>query len=201
VAAVKAALLSLGVNLAGPCGAAQITLRVGWQLRGEGWGPIASDGNGCTVGGVHYRSDALMKPDGTTIDLLGKSESDEGDTSNPAAYNIPQWRVTGSQPSSNWRPPFDLGSPAPVPVPVPTPIPVPVPIPSPVPVGTWEQQALMRIEMKVDAAETARKTDHITVIAAVNSPGWFERIVKHPIFVAGSAALTTWITKKLVDKK
>src|SRR6185436_18169417 len=38
VQAVKADLVARGVNISGPCGAFQITGRVAWILRNEGWG-------------------------------------------------------------------------------------------------------------------------------------------------------------------
>ena len=129
VAAVKNDLLARGVDLAGPCGAFKITSRVAWQLRAEGWGLIHSGGNGCETHGDKFRADTIMLHDGSVIDILLRSESDNGDTSNPANYNIPQWQPTGGQDPGNWRAPFDPGD-SPVPIP-PGPIPVPVPVPGP----------------------------------------------------------------------
>lgn len=120
VIAVKAQLEAAGVNLQGPCGAFEITGRVAWQLRAEGWGLVAKNPgqNGCTrpETGERYSVDALMLPDGTTIDCLINAETD----------NIPAWQVTGSAPVTSWRAPFDLGTVTPGPVP-PPPIPTPDP--------------------------------------------------------------------------
>lgn len=130
VVAVKAQLLALGQDLAGPCGAFKITCRVAWQLRGEGWGLIHSGGNGCETRGDKFRADTIMQRDGTVIDILNRSESNEGDTSDPAAYNIPTWSPTGPQSPFNFREPFDPGD-SPIPTPVPVPVPTPTPAPGP----------------------------------------------------------------------
>ena len=122
VAVVKAQLVAAGVSIAGPCGAFQITGRVAWQLRAEGWGLIAkSPGqNGCSVEGrERYAVDALTKFDGSAwVDLLINSETE----------NTPAWQLhEGSGvPDPAWRAPFDLGVGQP-PIPPPTPIPTPPP--------------------------------------------------------------------------
>jgi hypothetical protein len=101
VAAVKAALVARGVDLSGPCGAFEITGRVAYVLRGEGWGLVAKSPaqNGCSVPGhERYAVDAVMKPDGTTIDLLVNAETE----------NRPAWQPTGAAATSSWRAPFAM---------------------------------------------------------------------------------------------
>ena len=108
VTAVKAALVAQGVDLSGGCGAFEITGRVAYVLRGEGWGLVAkSPGqNGCSVPGhERYAVDAVMKPDGTTIDLLVNAENE----------NRPAWQPTGAAPVSSWRPPFAMDHNVPTP--------------------------------------------------------------------------------------
>jgi hypothetical protein len=105
---VKAELVARGVDLSGPCGAFEITGRVAYALRGEGWGLVvkSSAQNGCSVPGhERYAVDAVMKPDGTTIDLLVNAETE----------NRPAWQPTGAAPVSSWRAPFamDQGVPPP----------------------------------------------------------------------------------------
>lgn len=133
VAQVKNELLARGENLSGTCGAFKITSEVGTRLAAEGWGYVHSDGNGCPRPGENYRADTLMQPNGYTIDILRLSESNNGDVSNPLAYNIPDWSQTGNQNPANWRSPFALAPPVPQPFPTPTPVPAPWPAPLPVP--------------------------------------------------------------------
>lgn len=131
VAAIKASLLAEGQDLAHACGAFKITSRFAWRHKDEGIGLIFSTGNGCTVNGVHYRADTVMypgNPTGPTYDLLRLSESNNGDTSDPNAYNIPMFaRVAVDQPGGNWRAPYDPGGPQPGPAPDPDPGPQPIP--------------------------------------------------------------------------
>lgn len=129
VAHYKNILLSHGEDLSGPCGAFKITREVAAdsRVRSEGWGLIHSTGNGCYVGGDVYRADTLMQPNGFTVDILRLSESNNGDTSNPLTYNIPDWSQTGNQDPSNWRNPLPSNinqAPTPTPTPMPTPAPV-----------------------------------------------------------------------------
>lgn len=125
VAAVKREVLARGISTANACGAFEITRRVAWAVAAEGWGLVHSDANGCVFQGEKYRADALMQRNGLTIDMLGHSESDEGDTSNPNNYNIPQWGGTGPQPGGNWREPMNPMDPGPVTPPVTPPGPPP----------------------------------------------------------------------------
>lgn len=146
VASKKAILLSRGEDLSGPCGAFKITREVAADpsIRAEGWGLVHSTGNGCQIAGDVYRADTLMQPNGFTVDLLTRSESDNGNTSNNATFNIPAWDQTGDQLAINWRAPLasNIG-PAPVPQPLPTPTPTPQPSPVPTPVldlsGVYER--------------------------------------------------------------
>ena len=107
VVTVKSQLEATDVDLNGPCGAFQITGRVAWILRAEGWGLITKNPgqNGCSVDGRdRYAIDALAKQDGSLwVDLLINAETD----------NTPAWQLhAGSgQPSSDWAAPFDLGGP------------------------------------------------------------------------------------------
>lgn len=122
VAAIKSMLVDRGINLLGPVGACQITIRVAFAFREGNWGLVAKNPgqNGCDIPGHgRYAVDAIMLPDGTTIDLLINAETE----------NIPAWQPTGSAPGSSWRAPFNLDADQPVPVPVPVPIPQPIPIP------------------------------------------------------------------------
>src|SRR5215218_3497167 len=85
VAAVKADLVARGVNISGPCGAFQITGRVAWLLKDEGWGLFTKNPaqNGCTVNGARYAVDVLIqKPTAQAVDMLVNSET----------QNIPAWQ-------------------------------------------------------------------------------------------------------------
>lgn len=114
---VATELARRGVNLSGPCGAFEITKRVAWLLRGEGWGLIRKpEGNNCDG----YSVDCLIHLDRTVVDAL----IDAG------GANTPAWNLKAELgDSASWRAPFDPGDmPAPAPAPVP-PAPVP-PAPS-----------------------------------------------------------------------
>src|SRR5258706_3387516 len=68
VTAVKAELQAHGQDLAGPCGAFQITKRVAWRLRSEGAGLLSKpSGNNCDG----YAVDYVTYPDGSGVDILG----------------------------------------------------------------------------------------------------------------------------------
>lgn len=121
----KQALLAQGENLADKCGAFKIVRAVVWELRGEGWGLVHSDGSGCVFGGDIYRADTAMLSNGLTIDMLKLSESNNGDTSNPQTFNIPAWDRTGDQAPANWRTPIAPTGPTPPPVPPPNTPPTP----------------------------------------------------------------------------
>lgn len=120
VRATKDSLVSAGVNLSGPCGAFAITGRVAWALRGQGWGLIAKNPaqNGCDTPNGRFAVDALTNLDGSAVDLLINSETD----------NTPAWQILSGPvagPNALWRAPFDLGGIAPPPVVTP-----PAPLPS-----------------------------------------------------------------------
>lgn len=105
VAAVKADLEARGVNLQGPCGAFEITGRVAWILRAEGWGLIAKNPgqNGCSIHGGRFAVDALAKEDGSSwVDLLVNAENE----------NRPAWQEKpgSGQPDPSWTPPFQMDS-------------------------------------------------------------------------------------------
>lgn len=114
VASVKNQLIAkYGPNACdGACGAFKITSTVAWNLRADGWGLIKSTGNGCENTHGKFRADTIMKQDGTVIDLLLRSENNEGQVSpavSPDSYNVPAWISTGAQPPSNWTAPWDPG--------------------------------------------------------------------------------------------
>ena len=78
VARVKADLVARGVNISGPCGAFQITGRVAWLLKDEGWGLLSKNPaqNGCSTNGDRYAVDFLVhKPSGQGVDMLVNSET------------------------------------------------------------------------------------------------------------------------------
>jgi hypothetical protein len=119
VQSVKAQLLATGVNLAGPCGAWEITHRVAWILRGEGAGLLHKNPgqNQCQGVGV----DVVIYQDGRLFDIL----TDSG------GANGPVWHQIESVSPSLWRPPVDPGgSSQPQPPNIPPPVVVPQPIPS-----------------------------------------------------------------------
>lgn len=113
VAIIKANLEARGVDLSGTCGSFQITARVAWALREDGWGLIAKrpDQNGCTVYGQRFSHDALVMVDGSAaVDLLVNSETE----------NRPAWNATGLPPAGSWRAPWNPDATT---EPVPTPAP------------------------------------------------------------------------------
>lgn len=119
VAFTKSTLMAQGVDLSGACGAFQITKRVAWALRGEGYGLLGgktSGQNGCPENGDKYAVDWLLKSDGTGVDVLGDA----------GGQNSPDW-IPGSANAAFYRPAFDPGG-GPVVVPTPTPTPAPVPV-------------------------------------------------------------------------
>jgi hypothetical protein len=96
VAAVKAQLQAQGVDLSGGCGAFQITKRVAWGLRGQGYGLLAKpSGNHCDG----YATDIVMQNNGSgdIVDILG----DGGNG------NTPNWNVSDTVDPSRWRPPVE----------------------------------------------------------------------------------------------
>lgn len=114
VAAVKNDLVARGVNLAGPCGAFEITKRVAWVLRAQGVGLLDKPGGNNCQG---YSVDYLVFPDFSGRDILGDGGGE----------NAPQWSGEPNEPAGafagRWRAPFDPGDvvgPAPGPMP-PTP--------------------------------------------------------------------------------
>lgn len=117
----KGELEHRGVDLAGPCGAFEVTKRVAWLLRSEGAGLLAkSDGNNCQG----YSVDTIVYPDGTAKDCLRNS----GGTNEPA------WDDSPTVDPARYRPPIDPGDqvaqpPAPPAPPPPAPPPAPEPDP------------------------------------------------------------------------
>ena len=99
------------MNLTGPCGAFEITKRVAWALRGEGFGLVAKSPaqNGCNANGGRFAIDAIMLQDGQTFDILVSAGGEEDANRNPIAGtgNGPAWQVTGAAPRDAWRAPFE----------------------------------------------------------------------------------------------
>ena len=137
VVTVKNALVAQGVSLQGSCGAFQITKRVAWLLREEGFGLIAKGGNHCEG----YSVDAVILPSGLHYDIL----VDAG------TFNGPSWNLVKHDETQlpylrpgDYREPFDPGdSPMPTPIPVPDP---PVVTPTPLP-STDLTPVLLRLNM------------------------------------------------------
>jgi hypothetical protein len=104
VRAVKADLVARGVNIAGPCGAFQITGRVAYLLRDEGWGLLAKSPaqNGCTINGARYAVDVVVRrPSGQGVDMLINAET----------QNIPAWQLfplPAVPDFTQWRAPFQM---------------------------------------------------------------------------------------------
>ena len=119
VASIKADLVAKGVNLTGPCGAFEITSRVAWALRGEGFGLVAKNPgqNGCDANGQRYAIDAIMLQDGQTFDVLVNAGGDEDAQRQPipGTGNGPAFNVTGAAPRESWRAPFEVDRPIPDP--------------------------------------------------------------------------------------
>ncbi len=113
---VKDELVARGADLSGGCGAFQITKRVAWLLRSQGY-RLLWKGGGFNCEG--YATDYLISlPSGVGFDILGDG----------GGQNAPQWIGPEDDPSlvarnlANYREasdPDDAVTPVPVPVPVP----------------------------------------------------------------------------------
>jgi len=113
VALVKAELVAHGVDLSGPCGAFQVTKRVAWRLRGEGYGLLGGKTpgqNGCAEHGDKFAVDWLLKADGNGVDIL----VDAG------GQNTPIWGPDTAN-AAFYRPAFDPGDGPPTPPDPPSP--------------------------------------------------------------------------------
>lgn len=133
VQAVKNDLVARHVDISGPCGAFEITKRVAWILREQGYGLLDKpSGNNCQG----YSIDFLVTPALGGIDILGDAGGD----------NTPAWGE--SEPpgtfAGRFRAPFDPGD-------TPTPPPPPGGNPGPPPATSGQ---LDRIESKIDAHES-----------------------------------------------
>jgi hypothetical protein len=99
VAEIKAQLVARGVNLSGDCGGFEITKRVAWALRAQGYS-LFWKGGGANCQG--YSTDRVLDGEGYLIDVLGDS----------GGNNDPQWGKQDriypeDQPKR--RPPIDPG--------------------------------------------------------------------------------------------
>ena len=135
VAAVKRDLEARHVSLTGSCGAFEITKRVAWILRTQGYGLLSKPGGNNCQG---YAVDYLTRMDGSGIDLLG----DSGGENIPAfSESEPPGALTG-----RWREPFDPGDQV-------TPLSPPI---QPLPTGL-EQQILAELQAHEAADAKERK--------------------------------------------
>lgn len=90
---VKSDLVARGINLSGDCGAFEITKRVAWELRGQGFGLLDKQaGSNCSG----YAKDIVMRADGQLFDIL----IDAGGT------NGPSWQESDKVSPTRFRPPF-----------------------------------------------------------------------------------------------
>ncbi len=180
VSDVKAALVARGVNLAGPCGAFQMTGRVAFILRNDGWGLIAKNpgNNGCDVSGQgRFAVDALAnRITGQWVDLLINSETE----------NIPAWQLHEGTPDSFWRAPFEMDGPAPPLPPTPPVPPTPPTPPPPAPVPSSIQDSLNRIEAEVILVK----------VSLAEHRGALQRMLVRVLKYAGPA-VGTWLTMLL----
>lgn len=137
---LKRQLEAAHVDLAGPCGAFEITKRVAWFLRGEGAGLLAKpSGNNCDG----FATDIVMYADGALVDILSDSGGGNG----------PTWTVTGElRPLDQWRAPFF------------TPIPGavdPGPVPPPDAGGSDDAIAALDQKLTILAVQADRNADAI----------------------------------------
>ena len=110
VAAIKARLEAAGTDLSGPCGAFQVTKRVAWELRSQGFGlHFKGGGNNCEGFAVDY---IIQAPTFFGFDILGDG----------GGANVPQWIGPEDHPDivarnrGSWRAPTDPGDTPPPPV-------------------------------------------------------------------------------------
>lgn len=144
VAFTKSILMAQGVDLRGACGAFQITGRVAYKLKDQGFKLLRKQGgnraiilpDGSCVDGDHgsgpgYATDYLisLKEGFVGYDLLGDG----------GGQNAPQWlgpeadAEMVARNATNFADPFPMGGDVVVPTPTPTPQPQPAPIPTPQP--------------------------------------------------------------------
>lgn len=139
VSAVKNDLVAQGVNLAGPCGAFEITKRVAWALRAQGVGLLdKSAGNNCHG----YAVDYVVFPDGSGRDILGDGGGD----------NVPEWDAEPNEPpgtfAGRWRAPIDPAEGPITGTPVPPPVPPVIVLPSESPRLAVIEQAVAEIRQQ-----------------------------------------------------
>ena len=56
---------------------------------------------------------------------------------------------------------------------------------------------ISRVDSKKREDRLWEADQFIQVQARIDSPGWFEKIVKHPVFIAGISAFSAWLTSHL----
>lgn len=155
VAFVKSVLMAQNVNLQGACGAFQITGRVAFKLKDQGYKLLRKQGgnraiilpDGSCVDGDHgsgpgYATDYLISASEGFVgfDLLGDG----------GGMNAPQWIGPESDAEmvkrnlANFAEPFALGGDVVVPTPTPTPTPTPVPTPTPAPAPGVDYSPLLQ---------------------------------------------------------
>lgn len=196
VSAVKADLVARGVNLAGPCGAFEITKRVAWALRAQGVGLLdKSAGNNCQG----YSVDYLVFPDSSGRDILGDGGGD----------NVPEWDAEPNEPAGTfagrWRAPIDptdgpiIGIPVPPPVP-----PVIVTAPSESPRLAVIEQAVAEIRQQQllnQIALTAKLEGlRLQLKAHDEQPSWMASVFSNRYVQLALTAVGTYVTAQQMAK-
>lgn len=179
VSAVKNDLVARHVSLNGPCGAFEITKRVAWALRSQGYGLLSKPGGNNCQG---YSVDYLTLADGSGYDILGDGGGE----------NIPQFGQSEAPGSllGRWVVPFD---PMDAPIIVVPPVVV-------VPMPDLQAQILIALQAH-EAAEAIERQEAKEFRAAVKS-NWeaFGRPVLKFVGTYVAPALTTWLIARRVGK-
>lgn len=182
-------------NNENPCGVHQITRRVAWELRHEGWGLLEkSSGNHCNWKGQRYSMDFIVKPNGESVDIAVGGVWDGVPTD-----AVPSWHVeiiAGHTPE-RWRAPQDPDDapepppPPPPPPPGPEPPPPPQP-PPPQPPPTIDLSRVYEKLEEIDATTKATREDVKVVRDGMNRViTWLGKYVAPPL----AAGLAAWFAK------
>lgn len=187
VASIKADLVARGVNLAGSCGALEITKRVAWALRSQGVGLLDKpNGNNCQG----YSVDYLVFPDMSGRDILGDGGGD----------NVPEWDAEPNEPpgtfAGRWRAPID---PADTGIPVPPPVPpVIVTVPSESPRLAIIEQAVAEIRQQqlLNQIALAAKLDGLRLQLKQHDeqPAWAAKVFGNRYVQLVLATVGTYVT-------
>lgn len=162
---IPAGIVNTGNN-EWPCGVHEITRRVAWELRAEGWGLLEkSSGNHCEWKGQRYSMDYIVLPDGRSVDVA-VSGSFDGVTTDSA----PSWHIEQNDSHiGRWRPPMEPDDgPPPAPPPAPTPRPPPAIVPPPAPPLDLSHVATKEDIQKLQQTLDAVKEDTGEIRAGMN---------------------------------